>query len=273
MDDFKFETLYDGKKIARMGLGTWNMGGGMSPNYSKDRLALEALQAALEMGYTHIDTAESYAAGHTEELVGQAIKDFDRQQLFITTKVSPSNLRYGDVHRAVKGSLKRLGTDYLDLYLIHWPSGSIPLDEGFRALNELVENGQVRYLGVSNFNLALLKQAESLSRTPIVTNQAPYSLRDRQYVKNGVLEYCQLNGILLTAYSPVKGGVLSDRTVRRIAESHGATPAQVALHWLIRQPKVITIPMSTNRKHLEENLAAVDLDLSEEEIDRLNLLI
>jgi diketogulonate reductase-like aldo/keto reductase len=225
------------------------------------------------MGYTHIDTAEMYANGHTEELIGQVIQDFKRELLFITSKVWSSNLRYQDVLEACEGSLSRLGTTYLDLYLIHWPSSSVPLAETFRALNELVENGKVRYLGVSNFDLTQLKEAQGLSNSQIVTNQVPYSVLNRRYFHNGVLEYCQNNAILLTAYSPLKGGVRSNAKVKRIARQHRVTPAQVALHWLIRQPKVITIPKSTNEQHLRENMAAVKIELSEEALNSLNALI
>lgn len=269
----KFEGLPRGDKIPRLGLGTWGMGGGMSPNYSQDGKALHAIQVALDIGYTHIDTAEMYAGGHTEELVGQAIKGWQREQLFITTKVKPANLRYQDVLNAFAGSLKRLKCDYVDLYLIHWPNASIPLEDTFRCLNWLVQRGQVRHLGVSNFNLNQLKHAVELSEASLATNQVPYSVFERRYVHNGVLEYCQENGIIVTAYTPVeKGRVTRDSEIRQIAAKHGATPVQIALNWLIRQSKVIAIPMSMNEKHLEENLGALDIELAEEDVQRLNRL-
>lgn len=268
----KYTNLQTSERIPVIGLGTWSIGGGMSANRSHDRQLLEVLRAALDMGYRHFDTAEMYGNGHTEELLGQAIRGLDREEVFITTKVSPSNLRYAGVMNALEGSLRRLDTSFIDLYLIHWPSRSIPLEESFRALNQAVEQGKVRRLGVSNFGLGELEQSVALSDTPIITNQVPYSLTNRRYVRNGVLQYCQDNGILLTAYSPLKGGVLGNPIVREIAQHHDASPAQVALNWLIRQPKVITIPQSTDPKHLRDNLEAVDLELTAEEVERLDHL-
>jgi diketogulonate reductase-like aldo/keto reductase len=273
MPDMRYEQLPNGETIPKLGLGTWNMGGGSWANYEKDNETIETIQTAIELGFTHIDTAEIYGNGHTEELVGQAIRGFERQDLFITTKVSPSNLNYRDVWTALKGSLQRLDTEYIDLYLIHWPNQSIPLENTFRALNELVEKKLVRYLGVSNFDLEGLQKSQKLATSPIVTNQVPYSIKERRYVRNKVLEYCQDSGCILTAYSPLKGGVLSDNTVRKIAKKYDATPAQVALNWLMRQSKVITIPKSANPNHLRENLRALDLELSEEDVDRLNYMI
>lgn len=269
----KYVTLHNGEKLPVMGLGTWKMGGGMYPDSSQDGRALRALEAALELGYTHIDTAEMYAGGHTEELVGQAIRGRERRELFITTKVQPSNLRSKDVLRSLDGSLKRLGVEYIDLYLIHWPSRSIPLSESFKALNQAVRDGRVRHLGVSNFALDEMNEAQSLSETPIVTNQVPYSLYTRRYARNGVLDYCQQHGIALTAYSPVEeGGLRRNDTLARIAGQHNASPYQVALAWLVQQPMVITIPMSQNRQHLVENLDAVEIKLSSDEMEQLNRL-
>ncbi|MBE0411509.1 MAG: aldo/keto reductase [Anaerolineales bacterium] len=268
----RYEHLPNGDMVPVLGLGTWNMGGGVSPDYSKDDEIIKTIQAAIEIGYSHIDTAEGYGNGHTEELVGEAMKGFSRRDLFITTKVSPSHLEYHDVWKAIKGSLRRLGTEYVDLYLIHWPNRSIPLENTFRALNELVEEGLVRSLGVSNFDLKSLQKSQELANSPIVTNQVPYNIKDRSYVKNKVLEYCQVSGCILTAYSPLKDGVLAEEIVRRIAKQYGATPAQVAISWLIRQPKVITIPKTVNLKRLQENLDALNLQLSEEDTERLDYL-
>ena len=270
----KHETLHN-IQIPKIGFGTWSIGGGMSPDQSKDERSLKALRAALKIGYIHFDTAEMYASGHSEELLGQAVRESGvlREKLFITSKVSASHLHYDDVLRACENSLRHLGMDYLDLYLIHWPSSSIPLEETFRALNQLVRQGKVRHLGVSNFDVRLLKQAQAESETPIFTDQVPYSLSDRSYVHNGVLEYCQENNISLTAYSPVKEGRLRiNPTLQTIAEAHAATLCQVALAWLVSQSRVITIPMSFDPEHIAENLAAADIELTDDEIERLNQL-
>ncbi len=238
--------------------------------------SLAALRSALELGYTHFDTAEMYASGHSEELLGQAVRasSISRESLFIASKVSASHLRYDDLLRSFENSIHRLGMDFLDLYLIHWPSRGIPLSESFRALNQLVREGRVRHIGVSNFDLSLLKQAQAESEAPIFTNQVSYSLTDRSCVQNGVLEYCQANDILLTAYSPVKEGRLHINSIlQAIADAHDVTPYQIALAWLISQPRVITIPMSFNPKHQGENLAAADIELNAEEIEQLNQVV
>jgi diketogulonate reductase-like aldo/keto reductase len=193
-----------------------------------------------------------------------------RDRVFITTKVTPSNLRYADLRNACERSLRRLQTDYIDLYLIHWP-GSVPLADSFRALNELHAEGKIRHIGVSNFDLKLLKEAQSLSRSSILTNQVPYSLTDRSCVWNGVLVHCQANDILLTAYSPVDEGRLRvTNALETVARKHAATPYQIALAWLVRQPRVITIPMSMNPAHIAENFQAADIELDADDLRLLD---
>ena len=268
----KSETIYN-LNIPKIGFGTWKIGGGSYPDPKSDPKSLAALQSALEIGYTHFDTAEMYADGHTEELLGRAVRETgaQREDLFITTKVHPRNLKYDAVLKACENSLRRLNMDYIDLYLIHWPGTGVRYEDSFRALNKLVRDGKVRHLGVSNFNVNLLKQAQALSETPILTNQVPYSISDRSYVRNGMLEYCQKNPILLTAYSPVDEGRLkANQTIRSIAEAHKATPYQIALAWLVSQPRVITIPMSANPQHIRENFEAADIELTQGEIERLS---
>jgi diketogulonate reductase-like aldo/keto reductase len=267
-----YETVH-GVSLPKIGYGTWRIGGDSYADPKLDALSLTALRAALEVGYTHFDTAEVYAAGHSEELIGQALRETntDRANVFITTKVDPAHLQYDQVVKACENSLRRLRMDYVDLYLIHWPRIGMRLDETFRALNQLVRGGKVRHLGVSNFNLQLLKQAHSLSETPLLTDQVPYRLPDRSYEENGVLAYCKANDILLTAYSPVKFRNLPvNTTVRAIAEAHAATPFQIALAWLVAQPRVITIPMSLNPQHIQENFEAAEIELSGEEFETLS---
>ncbi len=252
-------------QIPKIGFGTWGIGGQSTPDPSKDERSLAALRAALALGYRHFDTAEMYADGHCEELLGKAIREsrVPREQIFITSKVKPEHLKYGDVLRCCEQSLKRLDVDYLDLYLVHWPNGRIPLSETFRALNELVGDGRVRRLGVSNFDQRLLQEARGLSTTPLLTDQVPLSLRDRTYVRNGVLEFCQQNGILVTAYTPLgDGGLTANRALSRLAEAHAATSHQIALAWLVSQPRVITIPMSFDPQHQRDNLGAAAIELT-----------
>ena len=270
-----YETIVNGKQIPKIGFGTWKIGGGSHADPKLDSVSLAALRSALEVGYTHFDTAEVYADGHAEELIGQAIHEtgVKRDSLFITTKVDPAHLKYEQVLRACQGSLQRLSMDYVDLYLIHWPRAGMKFEETFRALNKLVREGKVRHLGVSNFSVKLLKQSREHSETPILTDQVPCSVFDRSYVKNGVLEYCQQNGILLTAYSPVEQGRLKpNQTLRSIAEAHSATSYQIALAWLVSQPRVVTIPMSFDPQHIKENFESVNIVLTAKEIKSLNEL-
>ncbi len=268
----KYETLPT-LTLPKIGFGTWRIGGDSSPDPSLDSASLAALHAAIETGYTHFDTAEYYAAGHSEELVGRAIRETKtkREDVFITTKVSPEHLNYNDVLRSCENSLRHLKMDYIDLYLIHWPIVGMKLEDAFRGLNKLVRDGKVKHLGVSNFKLKLLKQSQELSETPIITNQVPYSLPNHTYVENGVLEYCQQNDILVTAYTPVKfRSVRVNKTLGEIAKAHSATPFQIALAWLVMQPRVITIPMSFNPQHIKENFDAAEIQLSEKEMAQLN---
>jgi diketogulonate reductase-like aldo/keto reductase len=271
----QYETVHN-VTLPKIGFGAWSIGGDSSPDPSRDNASLTALRSALEIGYTHFDTAEVYAAGHSEELIGQAIRETKtkREDLFITTKVSPEHLSYDDVLRSCENSLRHLGMDYVDLYLIHWPGTWTNYEETFRALNKLVREGKVRHLGVSNFKLKQLKKAQEYSETPLLTNQVPYRIPDRTYVQNGVIEYCQQNDILITAYSPVKFRMIRvNKTLGDIAEAHSATPFQIALAWLVMQPRVITIPMSFQPAHIRENFEAADIELTQEEFQALNAII
>ncbi len=268
----RYETIHN-LQIPKIGFGTWTIGGRDRADPSGDEKSLLALRSALALGYTHFDTAENYAAGHAEELLGRAIREMGvpREKLLITSKVEPNHLQYEIVLRCCENSLRRLGMEYLDLYLIHWPRVGMKLAEIFRALNQLLREGKVRHLGVSNFNLKLLEQAAALSETPLLTDQVPYSIPDRNYAKNGVLAYCQQNDILLTAYTPVKHRFTQgNQTLKTMARARGVTAHQIALAWLTTQPRVITIPMSFNSQHQAENLAAADMVLSAEEMAQMS---
>jgi diketogulonate reductase-like aldo/keto reductase len=259
--------------LPKIGLGTGRLGGTLLPIRARDAHWLAAIRSALELGYTHIDTAEFYSLGYSEELIGRALRETNtkRADVFITSKVWPNHLRYDKVLRACGNSLRRLNTDYLDLYLIHWPNRFVPLRDTFRALNQLVRDGKVRHIGVSNFNLQQLKEAQSLAETPLLANQVPYSLFERTYARNGVLEFCQQNDILLTAYTPISHGqVRAAPVLKSIAEAHHASLHQIALAWLVAQTRVIAIPMSFNPQHQKENLAAADIELSKAEVEQLD---
>jgi diketogulonate reductase-like aldo/keto reductase len=266
----RYEKLFDGTTIPVMGFGTYTLGGGLSPDHSRDEEHVSIIQEALRLGYRHIDTAQMYGGGHCEELVGRATNTFERSELFITTKVRSSDLAYHKVHEAIDQSLEKLGTGYVDLYLIHWPNPAVPLKSTFKAFNELVRNGKVRYVGVSNFNVAQMKRAHEVSDNPIAANQVEYSVSTRAPERDGVLDHCRQENILLTAYEPLgKGRLIGNRVLKKVAERHGVSTARVALAWVLSRPGVITIPMTTKTDHMKDNLAAVDLELEPTDMDEL----
>jgi diketogulonate reductase-like aldo/keto reductase len=265
--------LLDGTQLPVLGLGTWSYGGGNSADTSHDAESIATMRQIIGMGYTHIDTAESYGKNHCEEIVGQAVKAFDRKDIFITTKVAPEHLHAEDVIKAAEGSLRRLDVDALDLYLIHWPNPDIPLEDTFRGLNALLADGRIKRVGLSNFSVAQMQESMRLCKGPIITNQVKYNLLHREPENNGVLAFCQKEGIALTAYSPLKSDVMDHAVVKRIAASHQATPAQVAIQWLVRQPFVITIPKTSDIEHAQENLGALDVHLSDADVADLNAIV
>jgi diketogulonate reductase-like aldo/keto reductase len=262
----RHKELHDGRKVPVFGLGT----GGFGSHPDKD---LRALKAALDMGYTHIDTAEVYGDGESEKLIGRALQGVDREAVWLTSKVAKHHLRKKQVMQAIEGSLSRLGTDHLDLYLIHAPDPEVPLEETFEAMNELVSQGKTRYIGVSNFDRDQTDQAFKLTDSLLATNQVHYNLLVREPENNGVLEYCQEHDVLLTAYSPLENGDVTDsEMIINMAEDKGCTPAQLALAWLINKPTVITIAQSNDEEHLKENLGCLDVELSAGELRALDNL-
>ncbi len=237
-----------------------------------DKEDIEAIRRAISSGITHIDTAEMYAEGHAEELVGQAIKIIDRRKLFLTTKVSPEHLHHDDVIASAQASLRRLQTSYIDLYLIHSPNHATSLSETMKAMEKLVAAKAVRYVGVSNFSVDSLKEARALYRYPIVANQVHYNLQCREPIKTGLLEYCQNHDVMVIAYRPIeKGMVLSvgAPVVSDLAKMYGKTVAQLAINWLISQKNVVTISKMGSAKHLQENLAALDWQMDPSDWMRL----
>ncbi|MCS7133582.1 MAG: aldo/keto reductase [Candidatus Caldarchaeum sp.] len=268
-----------GESVAAIGLGTWGIGGREVADYSNDDKAVEAIRYAVELGMNHIDTAEIYAAGHSEELVGEAVKIYPRDEVFIATKVWPSNLRYDDVLRACRRSLERLRMKYVDLYMVHWPNPRIPVEETMKAMEKLVKDGLVRYIGVSNFDVPLLERAiEACKSEEIVSNQVVYSLAERG-IEADVLPFCERNGITVVAYTPLGKGRIAvearqrtsrGRVLADIAERYGKTPNQVALNWVIYKPNVITIPKSINKEHIQENAGGAGWRLAEEDYEQLS---
>jgi len=251
----------------------------MSRDTSRDAEGITAIRGAIELGYTHIDTAEMYGAGHSEELVGLAINGFDRESLFITTKVLPQHLRYDDCIKAAEGSLKRLRTEYIDLYLIHIPSAEIPIKETMKAMDSLLRQEKIKFIGVSNFSAAQLKEAQGFTENKIVNNQIEYNLMTRHSgaynvnIESEIVPFCQENDIIITAWKPIAGGRLfqeRNKLLEEISEEYNKTLSQIAINWLISKKNIITIPKSTNTEHLKENLGAMGWHLSEDDMKRLD---
>ncbi len=275
----EYKNLTKDTKIPVLGLGTWEIGGGMSRDTSRDKESITAIRCAVEFGYNHIDTAEMYGGGHSEELVGHAIKDFDRKSLFITTKVLPDHLRYNDCIKAAERSLKRLKTDYIDLYLIHVPNPRIPLQETMRAMDTLLEQGKIRFIGVSNFSVEQLKEAQKYTENKIVNNQIEYNLLTRHNgmynvnIESEIIPYCQENGIIITAWKPLLKGRLfreKNKLLEELIEKYNKTIAQIAINWLISKKNIITIPKSTNLDHIKENMGALGWHLEKEDMKKLD---
>ena len=267
-----YRMLADGTKIPLIGLGTWGIGGREQPDDTRDEESIAAMQMAIELGLTHLDTAEYYGAGHCEELVGQAIKNFERTKLFLTTKVWPTHLARRDLMNSVKASLKRLSTNYVDLLLVHWPNSNIPLRETMHTLEECIDKKYTKYIGVSNFSSQLMVEAQSyLKNGWIAVNQTEYSLLD-QKPRMELLPVCRHSGVLLVAYRPLGKGMLtqtSNVTIDKLAEKYGKTRGQIAINWLISQEGVVVIPKSTNPVHIMELIGSQGWSMDEQDWESL----
>jgi len=262
------------ESIPIVGLGTWGIGGEMSPDPSRDDASIQALKLGLDLEMKFIDTAEMYAAGHSEEVVARALEG-RRDGVFVASKVSPRHFAYDDVLAAAKRSLKRLGLKQMDLYQLHWPSSKIPISETMRAMEKLVSDGLTRYIGVSNFSVEQTKEAQqSLSHEKIVSNQVEFSLIDRR-VEARILPYCQKEGLTLIAYSPLGQGKIprgkgsSFKILDEIAEKSGKTRSQVALAWVLQHDSVVAIPKAVDIDHVKENAEVADWKLDKEDYQRL----
>ena len=256
-----------GEQVPVFGLGTWRMG--EDRRVRKDEVA--ALRLGIELGVTLIDTAEMYGNGVAEEIVAEAVAG-RRDEMFIVSKVLPSNASRSGTFAACERSLKRLGTDRIDLYLLHWRD-STPLEETIDAFAALQEQGKIRHWGVSNFDIDDLVDLLALSRgrgEACASNQVLYNLT-RRGIEFDVMPLCREHGMPVMAYSPIEQGrMLRHPELGKIAKASGATPAQVALAWLLRQDGVMVIPKATNPGHLRENMAALDLELDDAALAALN---
>jgi len=267
----EFKTI-SGVTLPVLGAGTWHMGGMKSTDRANDRQEIAALRKALFLGATHIDTAELYGNGHAEELVARAIQGMKREDLFIATKVKGDNLASDKLLSAAAGSLSRLKTDYIDLYLLHWPNPSVDREDTMKALDQLVEEGKVRHVGVSNFSVTQMREAQSLTKNKILTNQVEYNILNRnegeflEDVEKKVLPYCQENDIFLTAYRPLAQGTLAAHpALSTLAKKYQKTPAQIAIRWLLDKKNVITIPKAARIEHVKENVGSLGWTLEKED--------
>jgi len=262
------------ESIPVVGLGTWGIGGEMSPDPSRDGASIQALKLGLDLEMKFIDTAEMYAAGHSEEVVAQALEG-RRDGVFVASKVSPRHFAYDEVLAAAKRSLKRLGLKQMDLYQLHWPNLKIPLSETMKAMEKLVSDGLTRYIGVSNFSVEQMKEAQqSLSHEKIVSNQVEFSLIDRS-VEARILPYCQKEGLTLIAYSPLGQGKIprgkgsSFNVLDEMAEKSGKSRNQVALSWVLQHESVVAIPKAADIDHVKENAEVGDWKLDKEDYQKL----
>lgn len=253
-------TKHFGIDIPKIGFGTWKL---------KDETAQMCVAKAIESGYRMIDTAQAY---ENEKHVGRGIADaqLPREDLWVTTKVWMSEFNDGDLQASVEKSVERLGTDYCDLILLHWPNQDVPLEETLGALNDVRDRGLTKNIGVSNFTSEQLGQAVKLSRAPILTNQVEYHPFIDQ---TPVLEAAHALGTSVTAYSPLaQGKVFDNEVLKEIGEKYGKSPAQVTVRWFTQQPGVIAIPRSSSPEHLASNNDIHDFELTAQEMGRITSL-
>jgi diketogulonate reductase-like aldo/keto reductase len=260
-------TLPSGEAIPVLGQGTWHM----AEDPWRRREEIAALRLGIDLGLTLIDTAEAYADGGAERLVGEAIKG-RRDEVFLVSKVLPQNATRRGTQAACNRSLERLGVWEIDLYLLHW-RGLIPLEETLDAFDTLVGAGKIRHWGVSNFDVSDMQELVDLpGGARVATDQVLYNLT-RRGIEYDLLPWCQHSGLPIMAYSPIEQGrVLRHSTLRIVAERHtGVTPAQVALAWVLRQDAVCAVPQSGKPEHVRENRGALDVRLTSQDLADLDL--
>lgn len=255
------------------GLGTWLMGGTKEPDPNNDdKRDITAIKQAIDAGISHIDTAENYAAGKAEELVGEATHSYDRAKLFLVSKVNNRHLRHDDLIAACKRSLKRMQTDYLDLYLIHSPNPEVPIKETMSAMDDLKKHGLIKEIGISNFTIERTEQAQASTNNKIVANQLHLNLKYREAERKGLVDYCQKHDMLFIAWRPIQKGMILTKNalLDELCEKYNATPAQIAINWLISQRNIVTLSKMADKKHLEENLSALTWVMEPTDIMKLD---
>ena len=271
-------SLHDGERVPVLGQGTWRMGEKKTAH--ADEVA--ALRLGIDLGMTLIDTAEMYGEGGAEEVVADAIEG-QRERVFVVTKAYPHNTSRSELPKACERSLKRLRIETIDLYLLHWRERTPLLDETVQAFEKLCSAGKIKRCGVSNFDLDDMEELSALrtdsSRGELaienghncVTNQVLYNLENRE-IEFALLPWTRRNKIPVMAYSPVGHGrgLLQNKTLKKIAQRHDASPAQIAIAWLLRQPGVIAIPKASNEKHVRDNAGSNDIKLTKQDLADLD---
>lgn len=271
------------KTINPIGIGTWLMGGGVYPEskttfavYGQEQREIDAIRFSIEQGQNHIDTAQMYGAGHTEEVVGQALEGLDRDSLFVASKVWKSHATTAALPHAISGMLNRLKLKQLDLVYAHAPFPELPMKEYIDGLNDAVDQGLTVHIGVSNFSLDQLRQAVGLSRHPIAAIQNHYNLLHKREFSDDLQTFCRENNIMMVAYRPLGRKMLADEchneTILAMAQKYNKTPAQIALNWLISQKNMVCIPKTSTKANITENIAALRFEMTQEDIDLLKNL-
>lgn len=255
MSDVPTVTLPSGDELPTVGVGTWNIDGDT---------VRDSVRAGLDAGYAHVDTAEGYM---NEREIGEVIADYDRDELFLTTKVLPKHLDYESVIASCEASLERLGTDYLDLYLIHWPNPAVSLRETLAAMATLHDRGLIRNVGVSNFSAYQLSCAHHVSDVPVAVNQIEFNPWHQQ---PDLVEYCRETDTVVEAAAPLgRGNAFEDDTVQELAEKYDRSPAQVALKWEVERG-VVPLPKSSSPAHVRANRDLFDWEITDADLDRLD---
>lgn len=250
------------RKLSVLGVGTWQLSEDKSEN-------IRSIRYAIDKGINFIDTAEVYGS---ESTVGESISNFDRESLFIASKAWPTHFGHDSLIKACEDSLSRLCTDYLDLYQLHWPNRSVPISETMGAMEELVDKGKIRYIGVSNFSFEELQEAqENMKKYRIVSDQVEYNIVTRDIETNGLFDYCIFNNISIIAYSPLSHGKIFKneellKDLSKIGEKYKASAAQIALAWLLSRDDTFPIPKASSPEHMEENIASAEIELDKEDI-------
>lgn len=257
-------------EVNPVGIGTWGIGGFMEAEYGGEDEQAEAIKYSIEKGQNHIDTAEMYGNGHAEEIVAKAIKGLERNKLFIASKIHRNYTKSDEVLRSTEDILKRLRIDYLDMLYIHSYWEDVDMRGYLDGANKAQGKKLTKNIAVSNFNTDQLKWAVSKSKNPVVANQMNYNILHQIEVPEKMKTFCIKERIMIVAYRPIERGLLVDETtnpmVLKIADKYDKTPAQIALNWLIMQENVVTIPKSADKKHIDENLGALNFELTKEDM-------